>query len=393
MADIVPTEQVLKQTRGFRWGEVPPTPERRAEFAAAVAAAPAEPDLGGIAGFAGTFKGNGLNTIFRPQDVAGGSETPLPNPATGPDDNILEINLTQETLSFSAPLGSIPNRGMVQGDAFLNGIPYLQTINDISDPANPVGIHFEPGVWLSVPATTDPDVTVPTVVRMASIPHGTTIEAQGTSFTLDGRPQIEPVDITPVTIKNGTKIKFPSQTAADTGTFRLPQDLTSFIAAGTITQDILDNPNIVLKNRADAQNIIATTVIAINSAPKTPPFGGGTTNIAFLLGNQDGTVPNANAVNMSAIFWVETVMETITVPANTGKQPVIISGGANAGEPVVSYSVTAMTPSTEETVVEVWYTQIQYTQTVLLNFNGLTWPHVSVATLVPNDPIPVALTT
>ena len=29
------------------------------------------------------------------------------------------------------------------------------------------------------------------------------------------------------------------------------------------------------------------------------------------------------------------------------------------------------------------YTQIQYTQTVLLNFNGLTWPHVSVNTLVP----------
>jgi hypothetical protein len=393
MAKIVPTEQTLEQTRGFRWGEVPSTPERRAEFAAAAAAARAEPDLGGIAGFVGTFKGIGLNTIFRPQDFTV-SPTPLPNPATGPNDNILEINLTQETLSFSAPLGSIPNRGMVQGDITLNGIPYLQTIEDISDPANPVGIHFEPGVWLSVPATSDPDVNVSSVVRMASIPHGTTVEAQGTPFTLNGGPQIEPVDMTPFTVGDPTHtIKFPSQTAADTGTFRLPQDLTSFIAAGTITQDILDNPNIVLKNRADAQNIIATTVIAINTIPKAPLFGGGTTDIAFLLGNQDGTVPNANAIQMSAIFWIETVMETITVPANTGKQPVIISGAANAGDPVVSYSVTAMTPSTQDTVVEVWYTQIQYTQTVLLNFNGLTWPHVSVATLVPNEPVPVALTT
>jgi hypothetical protein len=26
--------------------------------------------------------------------------------------------------------------------------------------------------------------------------------------------------------------------------------------------------------------------------------------------------------------------------------------------------------------------QLQYTQLVLLNFNGLSWPHVSVATLV-----------
>ena len=28
-------------------------------------------------------------------------------------------------------------------------------------------------------------------------------------------------------------------------------------------------------------------------------------------------------------------------------------------------------------------TQIQYSQMVFLNFAGLTWPHVSVATLVP----------
>jgi hypothetical protein len=28
---------------------------------------------------------------------------------------------------------------------------------------------------------------------------------------------------------------------------------------------------------------------------------------------------------------------------------------------------------------------------VLLNFNRLSWPHVSVATLVPNKPVPVHL--
>jgi hypothetical protein len=392
MADIVPTEQVLQQTRGFRWDAVPSTPERRAEFAAAVTAVPAEPDLGGIAGFAGTFRGNGLNTIFRPQNFAD-SPTTLPTEGTGPNDNILEINLTQETLSFSAPLGSIPNRGMVQGDAFLNGIPYLQTINDITNPANPVGIHFEPGVWLSVPATTSPDEPA-SVVRMASIPHGTTIEAQGTSFTLNGGPQIAPVDITPFAIGHPDQpVKFPSQTVADSTTFRLPQDLTDFNAAGTITQPILDNPNLILKNRAAAQNIISTTVITIDTSPAAPLFGGGTDDIAFLLGDQNSAHPNANAIQMSAVFWIETVKETIAVPANTGKQPVIVPGAANAGEPVVSYSVTAMTPTAEGTTVEVWYTQIQYTQTVLLNFNGLTWPHVSVATLVPNDPVPVALTT
>jgi len=151
-------------------------------------------------GFHRDVQGTGLNTIFRPQDFAV-SPTPLPNPATGPDDNILEINLTQETLSFHPPLGSIPNRGMVQGDVFLNGIPYLQTIKDVSDPADPVDIHFEPGVWLSVPATTVPEEGA-TIVRMASIPHGTTIEAQGTSFTVAGGPQIDPVNITPFPIGN-----------------------------------------------------------------------------------------------------------------------------------------------------------------------------------------------
>jgi hypothetical protein len=37
--------------------------------------------------------------------------------------------------------------------------------------------------------------------------------------------------------------------------------------------------------------------------------------------------------------------------------------------------------------IPVTYTQIQYTQTVLLAFAGLNWPHVSVATLVPQKAI------
>jgi hypothetical protein len=196
MTDTVPTEPALERTRGFRWGQVPSV---RSLGLAAEAAQP-EPDLGAIASFTGTFKGTGFNTIFRPQDFAV-TPTPLPNPTHGPDDNILELNLTEETLSFSSALGSIPNRGMVQGDVFLNGIPYLQTINDVSDPAQPVGIHFEPGVWLSVPPTTAPAEGA-TLVRMASIPHGTTIEAQGTSFTVAGGPVIKPVDITPFPIGN-----------------------------------------------------------------------------------------------------------------------------------------------------------------------------------------------
>jgi hypothetical protein len=354
------------------------------------AAAPAAPPLGAISSFSGVFRGTGFNTIFRPQN-AQLSPTPLPSQANGPDDNVLELNLTEETLSFSPALGSIPNRGFAQADIDLNGIPYLQTINDITDPANPVGIHFEPGVWLAVPATQAPEEG-PTFARMASIPHGTTIDAQGTAFTVAGGPQIAAVDITPFPIGGSQQqnpIKFPSQTAADSNTFRLPQDLTPFITAGTITQQILDDPNTVLRTRAAAQNITSTTVIIIDTQPQSPLFGGGTDNIAFLLGDAAAAHPNADAVQMGAIFWIEVVTETITVPPLEAGRTVTVA--ASGGAPTATFAVTSPYPTTSPVQKEVCYTQLQNTQKVLLNFNGLSWPHVSVATLVPHDPIPVTL--
>ena len=35
---------------------------------------------------------------------------------------------------------------MTEADAFLNGVPYLQTISDITT-GHPIGIHVEPGLW------------------------------------------------------------------------------------------------------------------------------------------------------------------------------------------------------------------------------------------------------
>src|SRR5690242_5185338 len=99
MTGTVPARTAVNLTRDFRWSEVPP--DRSAHLTAL--AAPAAPDLGPLTRFAGEFTGNGLNTIFRPQNFAA-SPTPLPNPAQGPDDNILEVNLTEETLKFSDPL-------------------------------------------------------------------------------------------------------------------------------------------------------------------------------------------------------------------------------------------------------------------------------------------------
>ena len=123
-------------TGDFEWGAVAPA------VAAVQDVSPPSPPLGPLANFAPVgdnlpddaqrvYRGNGFNTIFRPQNFAA-SPTPLPNPGQGPNDNILELNLTRERLTFSKALGSVPNRGAQNEneDVFLNGVPYVQRIDD-----------------------------------------------------------------------------------------------------------------------------------------------------------------------------------------------------------------------------------------------------------------------
>ena len=365
----------------------------RPDHAAPVAPAP-PPPLGPLSAFVGDWVGNGFNTIFRPDNNV--TPTPLPNPVPPPPpprDNILELNLTSETLTFSRSLGSVPNRGTTpQGDIFLNGVPYLQSIKDITIHGESVGIHLEPGIWIHVPATNVPPLGE-SVTRMASIPHGTTIEAQGTFVTKPGPPNIAAVDITPfVTGSNPiNKIRFASQTATNPNTPRIPQDLTRFIAAGTITQVVLDDPNQLLRDHISTQNITSTTTIIISTAPPPPDgfFGGGTDNIAFLLGQAAANAPNAQTVQMVAVFWIETVEEVILVPPyHVGEPPFALRAKRSVqGQRVPTFSVTPPHDLDMPRELTVTFTQIQYTQTVLLNFAGLTWPHVSVNTLVPADDI------
>ena len=166
----------------------------------------------------------------------------------------------------------------------------------------------------------DPDLKA-TLVRMASIPHGTTINAQCLAPNpkqpnpgpppFDNLSVIPAVDITPFFITTGKRLRFASQEASATNTPRLPQDLTNFIAAGTITQDILNNPNLVLRNAIKGQNITETFVFKVSTIPEGPVLGGGVANIAFLQGSSAGvgiqSGPNAVAGSMDATFWIETV--------------------------------------------------------------------------------------
>ncbi len=383
MSNAIGVNSTIALPNGFEFNEVRHINLPEIAALATVPAPVAPPSLGPLADFKGNWTGSGFNTIFRPHKPS----------QTSPTDNVLELNLTSESLSFSGALGSVPNRGEVQEDIFLNGVSYLQAINDVTDPKNTVGIHVEPGLWMAVQPTTNP-AEGSTVVRMASIPHGTTVQAQGTARTFAGPPTIPVADITPFANVGGGQVKFPSQTAANQNTPRIPQDLSSFLAAGTITQAMLTDPNTVLRNHLQGQKVISTTEITIHTNPAVAPtaaanptLGGGTNNIAFLVGS---AAPNANATQLTATFWIETVEHTISLPIfHPGQPPIVVPQPVGPGPVRPVLSVVPAVPVTAPRLFTFTTKQIQYSQTVMLSFKELTWPHVSVATLVPGSPVTV----
>jgi len=280
--------------------------------------------LGPLAQLAGVWKGTGFNQIWRPFH--------------GSQDHFLELNETTEVLQFVAIPGDIPNRGLLQDDINLHGLTYLQKINDANVKQNgkPAGIHIEPGIWIRIPATNNP-ADPETVSRLANIPHGTSLVAQGTASTLNGPPTFPTASITPFFIgQPGNLVPFPEQNLGIASTFRTPPgDIPH------VTQAMVDNPNIVLAAGIAGKHIVTTTALKISTIDlNPPPSGGGTSNVAFLQGTAGG--PNAVAARMDATFWIEEFVD------KDGRKQL----------------------------------QLQYTQIVLLNFNTLSWPHVSVATLL-----------
>jgi hypothetical protein len=275
-------------------------------------------DLGLLAELAGKWSGTGFNTIWRPDQPSSGQ------------DRFLELNVTDETLEFVAIPGSIPNRGLLQTDIEMGGLRYLQQISDAKAPP-PNGLHIEPGIWLNIPPTTNPAESA-SVARLASIPHGTTILAQGIASEATGGPTLRAINIDPFSIGNpGSAAPFPEQNLATATPFRTPG-----LPAAGITQAMVDNPNSVLASGLAGKAVASTTTLHV-STTDLPVVGGGTLGTAFLVGGPAG--PNAGVAQVTATFWIERLEGT---PAKF---------------------------------------QLQYSQTVLLNFNGLSWPHVTVATL------------
>lgn len=308
------------------------TPET--ETTAAVEARAQRPHpLGALAGLLGTWKGHGFNAIWRPHHPA------------NKQDRFLELNKTDETLTFTRINGPIPNRGLAMADIEMFGLTYLQQISESSTGA---GLHIEPGIWATVPATTDPHEPA-SVVRMASIPHGTVILAQGIAEVHPGGPQTIPDNnILPFFFGSPAPRDSDFHTVAQT----FPElDLSRntpfrFVAPG-VTQEIVKNPNRVLQqalqSSVEGTSMKSRTFLRVATGPRVIKAGGGMANTAFLTSSVNPPGGNARATHTEATFWIETIAG---------------SGGR---------------PDTH---------QLQYTQRVMLDFNGIHWPHVTVGTLV-----------
>jgi hypothetical protein len=289
--------------------------------------------LGALGALEGTWKGHGFNAIWRPH-----------HPFQA-QDRFLELNMTDETLAFTRINGPIPNRGLAMPDIDMFGLTYMQQISETSTGA---GLHIEPGIWASVPKTTDP-AEPPSVVRMASIPHGTVVLAQGVAEVHKGGPQhIPDNNILPFffgTPRPGNNAfnqvaqTFPELDLSQPTQFR-------FVAPG-VTQAIVKNPNRVLQKALQSSlqgtTMKSRTFLHVATTHTVIKQGGGTANTAFLTASGNPAGGNAKATNMDAKFWIETI-------AGAGGQPD--------------------------------RHQLQYTQLVMLDFNGIHWPHVTVGTLV-----------
>lgn len=298
-----------------------------------------QPTLGPLTNLQGDWTGTGFNILSLPN-----------NYKVNPTAKFrLMFNATIENTEFTPISAPIPDRGNTQNDIFFLGLTYLQKV---SDAKTLEGIHIEPGIFLYLPSNRYQ--IMPTVVRLATIPHGDAVLAQGEFLTAVGGPQFAIADTTPFMLDSeGRRVN-------DTSDAYMAPFKTAIAPPGIPPKAIM-NPNLVLQQFNDnliasGKKIVSTTAFQVNATPvggiaDVPPFvpilgyNGGIVNIPFV-------VKNADANSMSAIFWINTVEN------QDGSQFLVL----------------------------------QYSQTVILDFPvpgpdgttmlNLKWPHIAVASLL-----------
>jgi hypothetical protein len=271
--------------------------------------------LGPLQDLPGFWEGVGFSLIARPDFSAG-----------NPDGFVLQLNLLRETIEFTAIGSPVFNRGSRQDDVALFGVTYLHRVTDA---VTGEALHIEPGLWLSIPATTQPSAGA-SIARLGSIPHGNAFCTVGTAdeITPEGPATLPPINTVPFPAggtppPTGTTNSYPAYDLSKDTPFR------TVVPAG-ITQDVVNDPMSLQRSALEGLDLTHVTRLITATAP-----AGGIANIPFISANAD-------TLQLDSVFAIETV-----------------SG-----------------PKGRE------YLQLQYDQTALLNFKGLSFPHVTVGTLV-----------
>ncbi len=270
--------------------------------------------------------------------------------ATEPESRLnyrLLINQYNEELKFTLVDKAVPNRGIrkngttVDSDQFVAALDYEQMITQIAAEDFPesgkagapgLAIHHEPGFWLHMANESTNGLDI---ARLATIPHGDSVLALGTSKQSDSAPTIPDINGLPVGVNQDLKSPYltPYKHFHD-APFKGVVTNSAFPGFDPLS------PNDLLKLANEGVDIVKTTVLNVDTTVET----GGIVNIPFI-------VKQANAAAMKSTFWIQELADTDV-----------------NGNPKL---------------------RLQYSQVVILDFfprrDGLPgvirWPHVSINTL------------
>lgn len=276
-------------------------------------------ELGPLADLVGTWIGTqGWELIAVPEGDPGAREgfTFIARPYT-------------EVVSFT-PIGApVPNRGGPAGEMLITGLMYELRIADLvtNEP-----LHLETGMWLNLADVQGGQPPDQPIVRSASIPHGDSFLALGTSSKAAG----------PADIPLPSAVPDPGPDAQFGYTDAWQEEIPSPCNPAVKFNPAV--PNQVLKDALSGLDVVTTTTLSVST-----DGGGGILNIPFVDAN-------ANATLFACDYWIETIEGTA-------------SGGSGSPQ---------------------FVQQLQYSQQTniefLQQFGGLPgelimWPHVNVNTL------------
>jgi hypothetical protein len=325
--------------------------------------APPPPELGPLEQLLGVWiaKGTGWNMIALPFHKA-------PSPPAGFKFRLL-MNQYSEELQFTFVDDGVPNRGLLRPgqtdfDQFVATLDYQQKIAQVAAEDRPdsgglagaagLPIHHEPGLWLYEKNRRSKDDQIKgdqvtevelDVARLASIPHGNSVLALGTSAVYKGMPEIPPLSGLPSGRFEDVRTPdydFKSDPYLEPYKHYIDKPFMGTVAGvpgfpGFSPADMND----ILRFANQGVNIVRTTTLTVDSTTRS----GGIRNVPF-------SVREAEPVSMKSTFWIQELAEK-----------------DEHGKPRL---------------------RLQYSQVVMMHFfrpredefpERAVWPHISIATL------------